>query len=77
LACIVMAVPQAIIVLGLIAMGLWGFALAVWAVLAAQLYLMADLLRAPREKAPWYNATGTTLYVLGMLVTAFAIGSIS
>lgn len=77
LACIVMAVPQAIVILALIAMGLWGYALAVWAVLAAQLYLMADLLRSPREKAPWYNATGTTLYVLGMLITAFAIGSMA
>ncbi len=77
LACIVMAVPQAIVILALIALGLWGYALGVWAVLAAQLYLMADLLRSPREKAPWYNATGTTLYVLGMLVTAFAIGSMS
>ncbi|MEO0816618.1 MAG: chlorophyll synthase ChlG [Pseudomonadota bacterium] len=76
LACIVMAVPQAIVILALIAFGLWGYALAVWALLAAQLYLMADLLRTPREKAPWYNATGTTLYVLGMLVTAFAIGSL-
>jgi len=77
LACIVMAVPQAIVILALITLGLWGYALGVWAVLAAQLYLMADLLRSPREKAPWYNATGTTLYVLGMLVTAFAIGSMS
>ncbi|MEM9739695.1 MAG: chlorophyll synthase ChlG [Pseudomonadota bacterium] len=77
LACIVMAIPQAIVILALIGLGLWGYALAVWALLAAQLYLMADLLRSPREKAPWYNATGTTLYVLGMLVTAFAIGTLS
>ena len=35
--------------------------------------LMPRLLRAPREQAPWYNATGTTLYVLGMLVAAFAL----
>jgi hypothetical protein len=24
--------------------------------------------------APWYNATGVSLYVLGMLVSAFALG---
>ena len=35
--------------------------------------LMPRLLRDPRGRAPWYNATGTTLYVLGMLVTAFAL----
>jgi chlorophyll synthase len=34
---------------------------------------MAILLRAPREKAAWYNGTGITLYVLGMLVSAFAV----
>jgi chlorophyll synthase len=36
---------------------------------------MPALLREPRAKAAWYNATGTTLYVLGMLVTALALGS--
>jgi chlorophyll synthase len=30
-------------------------------------------MRNPRELAPWYNATGTTLYVIGMLITAFAL----
>jgi chlorophyll synthase len=34
---------------------------------------MARLLRDPRTLAPWYNATGVTLYVLGMLVCAFAL----
>jgi chlorophyll synthase len=34
---------------------------------------MLRLLDDPRGRAPWYNATGTTLYVLGMLSTAFAL----
>jgi len=34
---------------------------------------MRRLLAHPREQAPFYNATGTTLYVLGMLVSAFAM----
>ncbi len=34
---------------------------------------MVRLLRDPREFAPWYNATGTSLYVLGMLIAAFAV----
>ncbi len=41
--------------------------------LGVQLVLMLRLLRDPRRHAPWYNATGTTLYVLGMLVCAFAL----
>ena len=45
------------------------------ALLLAQLVLMRALLRNPRERAPWYNATGTSLYVIGMLVSAFALRS--
>ena len=41
-----------------------------------QLALMARLLQRPRELAPWYNATGVSLYVVGMLVSAFALRSI-
>ncbi len=77
LACLVMAAPQCVVVFLLLH---WGFplhALAVAALLAAQIALMAVFLRAPREKAPWYNATGTSLYVIGMLVTAFALRGMS
>ena len=35
--------------------------------------LMVRFLESPRERAAWYNGTGTTLYVLGMLVAAFAL----
>ena len=72
-ACIVMAVPQ-LAVMALLAG--WGFpiyAAAVTLLLAAQVALMVRLLRDPRERAPWYNATGTSLYVVGMLITAFAL----
>jgi len=34
---------------------------------------MAKLLADPKARAPWYNATGTSLYVLGMLASAFAL----
>jgi chlorophyll/bacteriochlorophyll a synthase len=34
---------------------------------------MTKLLRDPKKFAPWYNATGVTLYVLGMLASAIAI----
>ena len=72
-ACIVMAVPQVIVVGLLVA---WGQPLhggIVGLLLVIQFFLMARFLRRPRELAPWYNATGTSLYVLGMLVTALAV----
>ncbi len=72
-ACAIMAVPQAIVVAMLWSWGLPWFASAVAALLAAQLVCMKPLLAAPKEKAPWYNGTGVMLYVLGMLITAFAL----
>ncbi len=76
LACWVMAVPQVVVIMFLL---LWGrpiHAGIVLLLLLAQFLLMIRLLEQPREKAPWYNATGTTLYVLGMLVSAFAVRAI-
>ncbi|HMB60273.1 MAG TPA: chlorophyll synthase ChlG [Xanthomonadales bacterium] len=73
LACVVMVMPQ-IVVVGLLLV--WGQALAalvVGAMLVAQIFLMARLLRDPLKLAPWYNATGVSLYVLGMMVSAIAI----
>lgn len=72
-ACWVMAVPQAVVI-GLLI--LWDrpvHALIVGVMLAVQLLLMARYLKHPKELAPWYNATGVMLYVLGMLVSAFAV----
>ncbi len=43
--------------------------------LAVQLVLMRRLLADPARRAPWYNGTGTSLYVLGMLAAAFALGA--
>jgi len=72
-ACLVMAVPQAIVVWLLFAWSLPYFAAIVAAFLIGQIILMLRLLKKPRELAPWYNATGTSLYVLGMLVSAIAL----
>ena len=77
LACAVMAAPQ-VVVVGLLLR--WQFPLhaaVVAALLLAQLLLMIRLLHSPRARAPWYNATGTTLYVLGMLAGALALGSVA
>jgi chlorophyll synthase len=73
LACFTMAAAQAAIVLLLLHWGMPVHACIVVALLTAQLVLMLRLLDDPRGRAPWYNATGTTLYVLGMLATAFAL----
>jgi chlorophyll/bacteriochlorophyll a synthase len=34
---------------------------------------MRKMLRDPRGLAPWYNGAGVTLYVAGMMVSAFAL----
>ena len=73
LACVAMAVPQVAVVALLAAWGMPLYAGVVAALLLAQLALMARLLASPRARAPWYNATGTTLYVLGMLACAIAL----
>ncbi|MCJ2123341.1 chlorophyll synthase ChlG [Methylobacterium sp. J-077] len=72
-ACLVMAVPQVVVIGLLLAWERQGHAAVVAALLAGQLALMARFLKSPRERAAWYNGTGTTLYVLGMLVAAFAL----
>jgi chlorophyll/bacteriochlorophyll a synthase len=75
LACVVMALPQAVVILLLLQWGRPLHAVAVAALLVGQFALMARLLKDPRGQAAFYNATGTTLYVLGMLVSAFALRS--
>jgi chlorophyll synthase len=73
LACVVMALPQLAV---LAAMFHWGHpftGMAVGGLLIAQLFLMQWLLEKPRDRAPMYNATGTSLYVTGMLICAFAL----
>jgi chlorophyll/bacteriochlorophyll a synthase len=71
--CWVMAVPQ-VVVVGLLFV--WGkpvHAGVVSVALVLQIICMRRLLRDPKAFAPWYNGTGVTLYVLGMLVAAFAV----
>ncbi len=72
-ACLVMAVPQAAVVALLLHWDRPWHAAVIGGLLAGQLALMARFLKAPRARAAWYNGTGTTLYVLGMLVAAFAL----
>jgi chlorophyll/bacteriochlorophyll a synthase len=69
----IMDVPQLIAVGVLAWCGAWGGALILLALTVAQFPLQVKLIRDPEARAPWYNATGTTLYVLGMAVYAFAV----
>ena len=73
IACTMMGVPQVVVVARLAAWGRPIHAAIVGALLIVQFALMVRLLRDPRKYAPWYNATGTSLFVLGMLAAAFAV----
>ncbi len=74
-ACVVMAVPQVPVAVLLYDWGHPRAAAVVVAVLIAQLACMVRLVRDPRKYAPWYNGTGVTLYVSGMLAAAFGLAS--
>lgn len=76
LACVVMAVPQVVVIGLLYAWERPLHAALVGFVLALQMLAMRKMLRDPRALAPWYNGTGVTLYVLGMLASAFAVRSL-
>jgi chlorophyll synthase len=75
LAAWVMAVPQVVVIALLLFWALPIHAAIVALSLGLQALAMRRLLTDPRRLAPWYNGTGVTLYVLGMLATAFALGS--
>jgi chlorophyll synthase len=72
-ACLMMALPQLAVIALLISLHLLVASGLVCVLLAAQIGLMLRFMERPRELAPWYNGTGTSLYVLGMLVCAFAL----
>lgn len=72
-ACVIMGLSQVAVICMLAWIGKPFHAVAIIGLLCAQLLLMIDLLKDPRGKAIWYSATGVTLFVLGMLVSAFAV----
>ncbi len=76
IACVLMAAPQIVVIALLFAWGAPLHAVAVTGVLAAQFALMRRLLSDPTKQAPFYNATGTSLYVSGMMITAFALAAL-
>jgi chlorophyll/bacteriochlorophyll a synthase len=75
--CWVMALPQVVVVGLLLSWGKPIHAAIIALSLLLQIICMRRLLRDPKAFAPWYNGTGVTLYVLGMLVAAFAVRSMT
>lgn len=73
IACVVMAVPQLAVVVLLAAWERPLHAAVITLLLLAQFVAMRVLLRDAKGRAPWYNATGVTLYVAGMMTAAFAL----
>jgi chlorophyll synthase len=72
-ACWAMAVPQVVVIVLLADWGQPLHAAGVAALLAVQLALMRRFVADPHKRAIWYSSLGVTLYVLGMLVSAFAL----
>jgi chlorophyll synthase len=73
LASIVMAVPQAVVIALLLAWDKPAHAIAVGVVLLIQLLLMIRFLQSPRERATWFSGLGVSVYVTGMMISAFAV----
>ncbi|MEO0689934.1 MAG: chlorophyll synthase ChlG [Pseudomonadota bacterium] len=73
-ACLVMAAAQIAVLALLVTWQLNISAGLVGVVLIAQLLAMPRLLSDPAKYAPWYNAVGVLLYVLGMLAAALGLG---
>ncbi len=73
-ACAVMAVAQLAVIATLLMQELTLSAVIVGLFLAIQIGLMVRLVGNPAKYAPWYNATGVSLYVFGMLAAALGLG---
>ena len=77
LACAAMIAAQLGVVALLVGSGLRVSAALVGLSVALQLACMVRLSRDPRRFAPWYNATGVSLYVIGMAVAAAGLGTLA
>lgn len=73
----VMIVAQIGVVICLVFWGHLPYAATVVALTAVQLMLMRIFLADPVARAIWYSGLGVTLYVIGMLVSAFALHNVA
>ncbi len=76
-ACLFMLVPQFAVVLALIFWGAPMHAVTVGALMLLQAFLMDHFLDRPIERALMYSGFGVPLFVAGMMVSAFALRSLS
>ena len=72
-ACIFMILSQCVVVVALFSWGLGVQAGLVAALVIAQAALMVQFMMSPVARAIWYSAFGVTIYVAGMMLSAFAL----
>ena len=73
LACVVMGLPQVAVIALLFSWDKPAHAIAVGLVLLIQIGLMIRFLGSPRERATWFSGLGVSVYVTGMMISAFAV----
>jgi len=76
-ACLFMALPQVVVVLLLFAWDRPLNAAAVAVVLLIQVGMMVRFLGDPVGRALWLSAIGVSVYVTGMMISAFAVRSLA
>ena len=72
-ACLMMAAPQLVVIALLLHWGAPAHAGAVALLLVGQGVLMVRFLKAPLQQALFYSGFGVPLFVVGMMVSAFAL----
>ena len=72
-ACWIMGLPQAVVILMLFAWGKPAHASAIFVLLVVQLTMMDHFLASVSKRALWYSGFGVPLFVSGMMVSAFAL----
>ncbi|MEL7513288.1 MAG: chlorophyll synthase ChlG [Pseudomonadota bacterium] len=73
IACLVMTLPQLLVITLLMAWGQVWHGMGILLLLALQFWAMSVMFKDPKNKAPWYNGTGVLFYVAGMMIAAFAL----
>jgi len=73
LACLVMTAPQLAVIALFMMWGFIGVSAAIAGLVVGQWWAMARLLRDPKRYAPWYNATGVSMFVSGMMICAIGL----
>ncbi len=72
-ACLVMLIPQAVVVTLLYSWGQPWHGLSVSLLVVVQGVMMLRFLKDPIGRATWLSAFGVTIYVSGMMISAFAV----